>query len=76
VVVVSAAVAVAAVVLALFVVLGGDDTETIGQRSDASCKKISDDLLAQGKPSAELYPTLRGMGCGKWLDEQFDKAGK
>lgn len=57
------------------VALTGEDKETIDQRSDTDCESRSKELLDQNKPMAEVYPTLRGMGCGKWLDEQFDKAG-
>ena len=42
------------------------------QRDDESCAEIAEDLAADGRPMAELYPTLRGMGCGEWLDEQFE----
>jgi hypothetical protein len=50
---------------------GGRDADQVQQRSDAQCQEISDDLMAQNKPMAEVYPTLRGMGCGRWLDEKF-----
>ncbi|TIC83844.1 SHOCT domain-containing protein [Nocardioides sp. GY 10113] len=52
----------------------GDDgrpNEEIEQRPDAECQALSDDLAAQGKPMAEVYPSLRGLGCGKWLDERL-----
>ena len=49
---------------------GGDDIE---QRPDADCQELSDDLLAEGRPMSELYPTLRGLGCGEWLDERFQE---
>ena len=57
------------------VALAAGNKETIDQRSDSDCDSRSKELLDQNKPMAAVYPTLRGMGCGKWLDEQLDKAG-
>lgn len=54
------------------IALSGGDGQ---QREDANCQQIADDLAAEGRPMAELYPTLRGMGCGEWLDEQFENNG-
>lgn len=48
------------------------EKEVVDRRTDTECQQISDDLLAQNKPMSELYPTLRGMGCSTWLDEQFE----
>ncbi|MBY9074257.1 hypothetical protein K1X13_05415 [Nocardioides sp. WL0053] len=60
------------------VALAGDEdsrsTDEIEQMSDAECQELSDDLMAQNKPMSELYPTLRGLGCGKWLDQKFEEA--
>lgn len=52
----------------------GRDSERIDQRAKTDCEALSQDLLEQNKPMAELYPTMRGLGCGEWLDEQFEDA--
>ncbi len=55
--------------------LTGQDSERIEQRAEPDCEELSRELLEQNKPTAELYPMMRGLGCGEWLDQKLEEAG-